>query len=37
MSAEIFQTPSTFFHTTMYLPLSANRPLSVSKAKVYQP
>jgi hypothetical protein len=31
MSAEIFQTPSTFFHTTMYL------PLSVSKAKVYQP
>ena len=34
ISAAIFQAPSIFFHTTMYLPFSTNGPLSLSKAKV---
>jgi len=34
MSAAAFQAPSIFFHTTIYLPSSANGPVSLSKAKV---
>ncbi len=37
MSTATFHVPPTFFQMTMYLPLSVTRPLSVSKANVYQP